>query len=171
MAKLKSLATEKIKMLELILKEKEFQYSSITQRNEYLQKEIELTRAEIEAEKQHMMTKASYLELERAKIAQTDLYYSLEDANTITEMQIKGIEDFYRENNPQFMDSICSLCKFTKDEWVVTLLIRMGFSQQQIAQIMCKVPSAIHKIRKKIITRVKGSDAKVEEWNRIVESL
>ena len=81
------------------------------------------------------------------------------------------IEDFYRKNNIDFLESLKSVCTFTSDEWKISLLIRAGYKQKDIAKLVHKTESAIHQMRKRLLVRVNKGDAKVQEWNRIVEGL
>lgn len=126
---------------------------------------------EIVSLREERKTQASRLEQERARFAQTDVYRRIVETGKLTETDIREIEDFYRKNNPEFLESLTSLCNLSADELKVSLLIRMGFNQRQISDFMYRVPGTIQSIRQKIIHRVKGPGSKAEEWNRIIESL
>ena len=169
--RINSLSFEKIKALTKVLQEKELLYLDVSQRNEFLQQEIELTRTEIESARQQLKIHASQLEVERAKVSHTDLFQTLRNANHITDDQIRLIEEYYHENNPQFLASLRSLCRNSSDEWPVSLLIRMDIPQAQIAVLMSKTQSAIHNIRQRAATRLKGEESKADDWNHIVEAL
>ena len=169
--RINSLSFEKIKALTKVLQEKELLYLDVSQRNEFLQQEIELTRTEIESARQQLKIHASQLEVERAKVSHTDLFQTLRNANHITVDQIRLIEEYYHENNPQFLASLRSLCRNSSDEWTVSLLIRMDIPQAQIAVLMNKTQSAIHNIRQRAATRLKGEESKADDWNHIVETL
>ena len=171
LANLKTVTSERISSLEEELLKREVQYSDVTLRNDNLQREIELTRSELESVRQQQRTHASQLELERSMIKETDLYKSLVPYAKIKDSQVKAIQEYYQKNNPKFLESLTSLCDLSADELKVSLLIRMGFNQRQISDFMCRVPGTIQSIRQKIIHRVKGPGSKADEWNRIVESL
>jgi tetratricopeptide (TPR) repeat protein len=171
LANLKTVTSERISSLEEELLKREVQYSDVTLRNDNLQREIELTRSELESVRQQQRTHASQLELERSMIKETDLYKSLVPYAKIKDSQVKAIQEYYQKNNPKFLESLTTLCDLSAEELTVSLLIRMGYNQRQISDFMCRVPGTIQNMRQKIILRVKGPGSKAEEWNRIIESL
>ena len=126
---------------------------------------------EIVSLREERKTQASRLEQERAQFAQTDVYKRVEETGKLSESDMCKIEDFYRKNNIDFLESLKSVCTFTSDEWKISLLIRAGYKQKDIAKLVHKTESAIHQMRKRLLVRVNKGDAKVQEWNRIVEGL
>ena len=126
---------------------------------------------EIDSIKRGQMINTSKLESERAKFAQTEVYKRIKDSQEIKETDMRAIETFYLENNPEFLHSLKSMCSFSDDEWCISLLIRAGFMQKDIAKIILRTEGAVHHARKRLLARISREDAKAQEWNRIIESL
>lgn len=70
-----------------------------------------------------------------------------------------------------FDEKLFKLCKMSKQEYRVCLLIKVGIPQVDIARLLIKSESAISSIRRRLYERSFGSVKNAKDWDRIIASL
>ena len=70
-----------------------------------------------------------------------------------------------------FDEKLFKLCKMSKQEYRVCLLIKAGIPQVDIARLLIKSESAISSIRRRLYERSFGSVKNAKDWDRIIASL
>lgn len=78
------------------------------------------------------------------------------------------VEQYFSEHLPQFLPHLHQVHDFSTVEWHLSLLIRLGLRNVEIASLLCKHPSAITYAKKRLSTKVLGAEAKAEVWDEFV---
>ena len=116
----------------------------------------------------------SNLTRERMQLTEEPFYATLLRDHKAPAATWQQIETFFRRESPGFLSRLAHVTLMDDDERRVSLLIRMGFSQSAIADIVHKTPQAINYTRRKLAARAFNADVstvKADQWNQIVESL
>lgn len=78
------------------------------------------------------------------------------------------VEQYLSEHLPQFLPHLRQVYDFSVVEWQLSLLIRLGLRNVEIASLLCKHPSAITYAKKRLSAKVLGAEAKAEVWDDFV---
>lgn len=125
----------------------------------------------LDAEREHAV---SNLTRERMQLTGEPFYAALLRDHKATAATWQQIEAFYERESPGFLSRLAHVALMDDNERSVSMLIRMGFSQSAIADIVHKTPQAINYTRRKLAAKALNADAatvKADLWNQIVESL
>lgn len=81
------------------------------------------------------------------------------------------VEAYLNQTSPGFLSQLRQLTNFSETEWRLTVLSRLGFRNVDIATLLCKQRSAISQAKKRLYVKVKGTEGKAEDWDRMVSGL
>ena len=108
----------------------------------------------------------------RNTIRESAIYQKLlNSTKAITEKDQVEIEELLNQVYPDFFPRLRSLGIVKKHDFIVCMLVKMGFNPSRIASMVSLTLSAITNTRKRMYGKVTGKMGKAEDWDRIVESL
>ena len=108
----------------------------------------------------------------RNTIRESAIYQKLlNSTKAITEKDQVEIEELLNQVYPDFFPRLRSLGIVKKHDFIVCMLVKMGFNPSRIASMVSLTLSAITNTRKRMYGKVTGKMGKAEDWDQIVESL
>ena len=154
-------------------------YASVANNAKRLEAEVDALRqqsavlqAEIDKQRAESTIRFNSMQMERAAFARHPLCDDLHKAHGMTHALDTKIEDFFRQNNPDFLSRFENLAPKSVEERRVSMLLRLGSQQKHIAILMAGTSTQnIHYHRCKLAQRFISPDAKAEDWNKFVESM
>lgn len=83
----------------------------------------------------------------------------------------KDIEDKFRSIYPRFASTLFNLHHMSEVEYQVCILLKLGVSPSEMANILCKDTSSISSIRSRLYTKVFGKKGSSRDWDEFILSL
>lgn len=81
------------------------------------------------------------------------------------------VEAYIGQSSPVVLSQLRRLTSYSETEWRLTLLTRLGFRNVDIATLLCKHRSAVSQAKKRLYTKVRGTEGKAEDWDRMVREV
>ncbi len=138
------------------------------------QHQIAVLQEKLQAHDTQYEQAVSNLTRERMQLTGEPFYVALLRDHKATAAIWQQIDSFYQRESPGFLSRLAHVALMDDNERNISLLIRMGFSQSAIADIVHKTPQAINYTRRKLAARALNADVatlKADLWNQIIESL
>lgn len=89
----------------------------------------------------------------------------------MTDELSEELMEVFNRTYPEFYPHITELCKLSDLNYMICVLIKIGFNPTDIGILVCKSKQAITSARKRMYSKAFGKDAKPEKWDEIILSL
>ena len=105
----------------------------------------------------------------------TELYWQLEDSikhkKSIKEEQIKELTLYLNRVLPSFYDDLTKLTKISNNNYLICMLVILGFDTASIACLLSKTPQAINSSRQRLYEKAFGEKGSPKKWDDLLFSL
>lgn len=113
--------------------------------------------------------------LSLSNLISSDLYWQLKkdlsEGIHITDDQTKELTLFFSREKPSFRDELSKLTRLNNYQYLICMLVVMGFNVSDIARLMCKTPQAINSVRQRLYEKAFGEKGTPKKWDDIIFSL
>ena len=164
--------------LEEAVRSRQVELESMTREREALQARIDSLQlqsdqmqGELDRRRADRLLHDPERQAEKTALASSTLLTDLYQKPRMTRNEDRAIRDFFLEHNPGFIERLETLVVASSDEWRISVLLRLGLPQKNIALLLRKDTRSIHYFRRKLAQQFLREDAKAEDWNGFLETL
>ena len=105
----------------------------------------------------------------------TDLHWQLKKSASegirISNEQIKELTLFFNREMPTFREELNKLTRLNEYQFLICMLVVVGFKTADIARLLCKTPQAINSVRQRLYDKAFGKKGTPQKWDNIIYSL
>ena len=153
--------------LESMTRERE----TLQARIDSLQQQSDQMQGELDRRRADSLLHAPARLAEKTALASSTLLADLNQTPRMTRSDDRAIRDFFLGHNPGFIKRLETLVAASSDEWRISVLLRLGLPQKNIALLLHKDTRSIHYFRRKLAQQFLREDTKAEDWNGFLETL
>ncbi|MBR5688305.1 MAG: hypothetical protein IKX36_10160 [Prevotella sp.] len=114
-------------------------------------------------------------QLTSSGLLNSDLYWQLKknvaEGIHITDDQVKELTVLFSREKPAFREELTQLTKVNDYQYLVCMLVAIGFNAADIAMLLCKTPQAINSVRQRLYEKAFGEKGSPKKWDDIIHSL